>query len=441
MVITPKTWKLLAVAIAALVLNLLPAGARFEAADLPTMTAVATDSVQRLEIARATVDKIVLERGDDGAWSVVAPFVAPADEGILRQVLKLYRDGLPMDALVDEGNLEEYGLDFQNGVVVELFTGAEVPAVSLVVGWDTRGGSSFVRMKDDEVVYHARVGGRQVYDRDAEDWRERMVMSVDAEDVIELSLERGGERWRFQAKDPNLGGGWSLVEDPDFDLDERTVAAAVQQLCTIRAGRILPADYDAGFDEPLATATLTFADGTSRALTLGGRSTDKVGYVKRDDQDFVYQVAGAYTQRLTRELADFKDLTVLSFDRGELVSARLVDAGVPITVAQESPGAFVVRDPPNVDLDQRLLLGAIATLADLRADAIAEVTAAEAGFDSPSATVTLRFADAGEAVLEIGDAFQDERGRALYYARVLDGDRVYTLRDATWKNVLRGFGR
>lgn len=440
MFLTRKTWILGAFMVLLGLLNLIPSGGSVES-ELPALPAVASDAVSRIEINRATKDKVILSRGEGGDWVVAAPFEAPADAVVIRRLLKRFKDPLVMDARLDEGNLEEYGLDFQSGVVVELFASGEVPAVSFVVGADTRGGSSFIRLKDEEVVYRAQVGGRYQYDRDAEDWRERMVVKESASEVIELALTRGEETWRFQAVEASAGGGWTLVEDPSFELDDRTVDALIKQLTTLRAGRILPADYEGGFDPPAAVAALTFADGQQLTLTLGTRSSERTAYIRRGDRELVYQVAGVVGVRLQQDLDAFRELNVLSFDRGALMSVRLVDEGVPLTVTQTQPGTFAVTDPPNVDLDSRLLMGAIATLADLRADAIMDVPSQEAGFDAPRATWTLMFSDGDQAVLELGAPFQDQRGRQLHFVRVLEGERIYALRDATLVNVLRGFGR
>ena len=62
-------------------------------------------------------------------------------------------DGVRMDLRIDEGNLEDYGVDDQNGILVELFAeGVEVPKVSFVVGHNVVGGSSFVRLKDSDAT-------------------------------------------------------------------------------------------------------------------------------------------------------------------------------------------------------------------------------------------------------------------------------------------------
>ncbi len=440
MFLTRKTWILVALMLLLGALNLLPVGGPTDA-ELPALPALAPEAVDRITISQAVRDRVVLSRDEDGDWVVSAPFEAPADEAAIRRLLGRFQEPLSMDARMDEGNLEDYALDFQHGVVVELFTGGEVPAISFVVGGDTRGGSSFIRLKDEEVVYRAQVGGRYQYDRDAEDWRDRMVVQEDASAVIELALSRGEDAWRFQAVEPAAGGGWVLVEDPEFALDDRTVEALIEQLCALRAARVLPADYEGGFSPPAAVATLTFADGRQISLSLGSRSTERSAYVKRGDRALVYQVAGVLGQRLQQDLDAFRELNVLSFDRGALLSVRLVDDGVPLTISQGAPGSFAVTDPPNVDLDDRLMLGAVATLADLRADAIVDVDAVEAGFDQPRASWTLRFADGDQAVLELGAPFRDQRGRQLHFVRVLGGEHIYALRDAVLMNVLRGFGR
>ena len=440
--LTPRSRAYLLAFAVAVGLNLLPTGGA-DVHTLPSPPALAPDSVTRIEIARAARDKVVLERTAEG-WEIT-PLEAAADEEIIERVLAVFADGLALEARLDQGNLEDYRLDFQDAVVVELFAGAEVPALSFSVGADTRGGSSFLRLKDDDAVYRAQVGGRFVYDRDPPAWRDRGVLDEDPAELIELAITRGSgeeqERLRFQALDASLGGGWSLVEDPDFAVDARTLGDLARQLCQLTAGRVLSSAFEGGFDEPAAVAELTFRGGRRVALTVGGRSTERAVFLRRGDASPVYQIAPALRGRLTMDIAGFRDLTLIAFERAALRDLRLEDDGVPVTVARGEDGALAVTDPPNVDLDPRLAQAALSLLMRLRADGVAVLDPEEVGLSRPAMTLTVRLDDGEEQMLEVGKAVRDGQGRALYHVRVVGRDGVFLLAESTLARIRQGFGR
>ena len=67
---------------------------------------------------------------------------ASADAVSIKSLLRTFREEIPIDLRLDEGNLEEYGLDDNDGVTFEVFTDGSEPVLSFVVGKDLPGGSS-----------------------------------------------------------------------------------------------------------------------------------------------------------------------------------------------------------------------------------------------------------------------------------------------------------
>ncbi|MCA9706961.1 MAG: sodium/proton-translocating pyrophosphatase [Myxococcales bacterium] len=197
--------------------------------ELPVLSEIDRDDVQRIEISLGQLDKMVITGSMDAGWTIVAPFEAEADDLMVRSLLKVFQDPVRMDVKVDEGEeaLETYLVDDQNGALVELFGAGEAPLVSVVIGGDMPGGHSFVRLPGSQVVYRARVGSRGRVDRDFSEWRDKMVVQDNPEEVRWIALTRGGETLRFLRAElgppgpdgtPNLGP-WVYLEDPEFPVD------------------------------------------------------------------------------------------------------------------------------------------------------------------------------------------------------------------------------
>ncbi|MEC7947405.1 MAG: hypothetical protein VX265_07525, partial [Myxococcota bacterium] len=151
---TRKTALLAATAVALLGLNLVDSGTGARLAEaLPTIEALPRDEVTRIEISTAVNTVVLASDVAEGAsgedvegrvWRLAAPIEGEADQMAVRALLNNFRKDVTLDVKVDEGNLDEYGLDANNGLVVELFRGAEEPSLSFTLGFDGPGGTSFI---------------------------------------------------------------------------------------------------------------------------------------------------------------------------------------------------------------------------------------------------------------------------------------------------------
>lgn len=442
MIPTKKTWLLLGAAIAVGAANLIPGGTR-AAAELPGLVELGVDDVTRIEITQGAKPKVTLTL-EDGDWQLVSPVKGPADTPGIRRLIRLFDDGIPMDARIDEANPEPYGLDFQDAAAVDLYTGGEVATVSFVIGWDTSGGSSFVRLHEDDTVYRAKIGGRARWDREVDLWRDPFVVREDKASVTDIQVAVGDERFTF-ASDGGVTGGrqrrWSLVEDPGFPLDQRTVEAWASSLMALRAGEVLSSEFDGGFDEPAAVVTLQLEGGESVELTFGSREGDRSAFVKRSDRQAAYRISPTHRTRAARALADYSDATALSFDRDQVKQLRLEDDGVTVVLEQQAEaGDWIVREPANVDVDLKLVYFTVNNLGDLRSDETVQVTLDEAGLLEPWMTVTIQMMDGSSSVLEVGHEL-DDPSNPRSYARLAGTDRVFTLRQQTITRIRQGFGR
>ena len=111
MIWTRKTLALLAAVAFLAVLNLLP-GSSARRQSLPTLPALEPARLTRVELARAGQDAIILGRSEgDAAWQVEGPYQAMADAEAVDLLLSTFQKPLVLDARLDEGNLESYGVD------------------------------------------------------------------------------------------------------------------------------------------------------------------------------------------------------------------------------------------------------------------------------------------------------------------------------------------
>ena len=423
--------------------------------DLPSIPAVAPESVVRVVIS-TPVDKMTLERASTDAtspdherWLIVTPLQFPADGAQIRALLRTFATGIPMEALVDQATNdsktdEAYGLSNEKGLLVELFTGGELPSASVFIGKTAAGPSSFVRLPGGDAIYRADVGGCARYERPAADWRDKMALDADRTKVVGLLLEHGGETLRFTREASTAAadgtprpGGWTLG-DGTVPVDDETVDAVIRGLSRIRASEIHNPDYEAGFEAPRSRASLKLADGSEHVIVLGGRQGGDVAFVKVDDRTEVFRTAAQIARLMTQPVASFRDRALLAFDVADVATITYADGGLTVVLSQASEGeAWEVTQPANVDADQRQVQFMAHTLATLRAAAIP----ADTRFDATGARITVRFRDGRTTLVEIGQTDRVGDAPALVRVRVSGREGVYQLQDAMMTEIRKAFGR
>ncbi len=420
-------------------------------ADLPTLPALAREDVTRVEITSGQVNKVVIEGDWDQGYQVLQPYQAQADRMSLRPLLAAFDEPVTMDLRVDRGHLEDYLLDDSDGIVVELFAGATVPAISLVVGADVPGGSSFVRLKDSDEVYRAKIGGRARYEVEPTHWKNRLVTDWEGVQILGLALETPDfgviafERQPTGEVDsvgqPKLGQ-WGVLGRPDLIPDQRAMDATATSLAVLRASKAVSSDFDAGWDPPASRVTMMDVDGRSLQLEFGQLSVDGGAYVRRSGVEDVYLVSSADRALTLKGPMDFRNLSLLSFQREDVARIRLDDGQLPVVIEQDEQALWTTVEPAHVDTDVKQVIFVVNTLAQLRAHGIADgVTPAQAGLDRPSAVITVELAGAPAQVLEIGDSFLTDQGQRRFYVRVGGGQGVYTYDQYGVAKLLAGFGR
>lgn len=422
-------------------------------ADLPALAEVKRADVSRIEITNGQAETVVMEGNLEEGFKVVAPYQAPADTIALRPLLGLFERGKTrMDVAIDEGNLADYGLDDAQGVLVELFTDGEQPAVSFVVGQDRPGGASFVRLPGSDTVYRGKVGSRARYAREPLDWRDKMVTQVPAGLVQEIRVEPlDGPKTvfsRLPEGDINSEasakfGAWTCAQ-ADFPVDQKSIDALAKSLTELRAGRVLSGDFDGGFDPPAVQVSVLMVDGEQIVLSFG-QTTAQGGavFLKRSDRDEVYLVSGSLRDRLLRPLLSYRNRILFNFERIDVKDYTLQDQLGRAVLTQDSDShMWAFTEPVNMDTDVLAVTQSVNTLADLRADIIdPEISQEDAGLAEPQGTLSVRLLNGTTQSLIIGKRRDIQGTSYTYVSRPELLPIIYMVRTDTLTHLRAGFNR
>lgn len=433
MTLTRKSWVLLAVTAGlALLLGLTRVGGPVAADELPSLAAVATPDVNKVVIS-TLVDKLILERAERG-WAITAPIQYPADTSLVEGLVAGLA-GARMSEQLDQGNLETYGVDDQHALNVELWAGGDTPAVSLMVGKSAGTQSVFVRLPGTQEVYRADVGSRARYERTAADWRDKLALEVDRDQVVAVDIERASEPLSLRRE--SKSADWALAGGPP--VDQATADLLLRTATKVRATEIHSPAYEAGFATPLASIRLGMVDGSSHRLVIGSRDDGGVTFVRVDDRPDVYRT-GAQLRRLVTAPAEvFRDRALLRFDPARVEEVSLAEAGLTIRIGLNAERtAWTILQPPNMDADQELIQRAVGALSELRATRLAP----DVAFNPTGTTLSVTLVDGSRQSLRFGQLVKGAEGQGdLVRVRVEGRDTLYDLAVGAFSELRRALGR
>lgn len=266
-------------------------------------------------------------------------------------------------------------------------------------------------------------------------------------------------------------GSWIWADDPDFPLDDITVAAIVDELSGLHFQQTLPAEETMetyGFTAPSATLTATSSRGTTQTLVFGKTTTDGDSYYLQmnGDESTVYIVADTlckymstpiYSMCVLPRLPDLSEANLLALSLQGPVPAEAGSEGngsageegdgeagepaeapdPPMTVLSarraegEGQTTLWFRENNNVTSNQLLrdLLEDLAHMSFLQCVDYRPSEDAEeiCGFDAPDAVLTVGYSAGGTEqtlTLAVGARLPDGSGR---YVQLGDSSTIYSM--------------
>jgi len=192
---------------------------------------------------------------------------------------------------------------------------------------------------------------RQAPEREKAEGRKGRVFTAEPADVTEAELKRPGDTVHLKRE----GTGWQMQAPVKTGADRAAVDDTVTSVVTAKMDReIAPAPAalaEFGLDKPAAEVTLTLKDGTRLALALGGKNPTGVWvYAKEKDKPDVFVLPDGVLRDATKPVADFRDKTVLAFDKKDVTGLGLVLGGGTLSLTQAN-GKWTLTRPASLPAD------------------------------------------------------------------------------------------
>jgi hypothetical protein len=157
--------------------------------ELPKLPAVPKADVSKIEISKKG-ETVILNRRN-GNWNI-GPQRYPADNAKIKGMLGII-ENLTLTAMVSESkDYSRYDLDNEQKVTVRAYIGETLTREFEIGKVAPSYRHTFVRLKENELVYHARENFRHTFDVNVDDIRDKQVLSFDKTEIQEIHLLKNG---------------------------------------------------------------------------------------------------------------------------------------------------------------------------------------------------------------------------------------------------------
>src|SRR6266852_2258458 len=262
------------------------------------------------------------------------------------------------------------------------------------------------------------------------------IWTVEPKDVEGVTIARKGETVRLK----RTADGWEMLEPLRVRADRSAVDDMITGLATARMDREIdpnpakPADF--GLDPPEAEVRLE-VKGAAAPLVLRVGSKNPTGvwvYAREGAKPAVMTMSESVARDTARPVADFRDRSVIAFDRRNLTGLDLEVAGDHVSLAADEPGKWRIVKPRALRADADVVADFLEKLEGAKAIEFADdapKTLAPYGLDKPSrVTVWLgRDKDRFSRTLLVGRPVPEKKG--VYVKREGEAGVLLTA-EAVW---------
>lgn len=393
-------------------------------------------SLETLTIEREGKGRVTLSRKGADTWEISEPIRTDADAGAVKSLANRLQ-GLDFRRVVEEepADLGKYGL--AEPPIRVYIRGNEREETLELGNRGPIGNTLYVKTAARPRVYLVDSALLSAVDKGLFDLRERRIVTFERNQAEGIRLTYPDREIRLAKIDLQ----WRIREPGDYPADESVINQMLTELITLKAEKFVtekmedPSAY--GLDRPRLEVELTLNDGTNAAFRVG-RQKDSGYCAHRTGGDPVYLISPENLQKLTRQVDELRDKTLLGFDRDSVLAVEFARPATSTIRAERAPGEkdWKITYPFIKEIPQYRLSSILLDLKRLKVEEFVDDRPQDLtpfGFDNPFLGVTVFGAgDQPLASLTIGKSAP----RHLRYAKTGE-EPVYAVAAAPLEGILK----
>jgi hypothetical protein len=369
-----------------------------EPAQERVFAALEADKIDEITVKADSGETTTLKK-DAGAWNLIAPLAAVADETEVSAITSNLST-LELARIVDENasDLAEYGLDSPRIEVEFKASGDSAYAGphKLAIGAESpTGGYLFARRDDDKRVLLIPGFVDSTFNRSTFDLRSKTLLSVERDKVDRLVVSSDGKTVEI-VKD---GTGWKLTSPLAAAADPLSVDALLNRaqsaaMKSVVAEQSTPADLGKyGFDRPQGMLTL-HSGNAATSLVIGAKAGDDV-YVREPSKPLVATADASLLTDLQKPADEYRRKEIFAFQRYTTDRLELIRDGVAVVFERtrgqdQNPDKWRRVTPTPAEPDATSMDNLFASLEGLRVTSFVE-PAATSDAATPALIVDAKF--------------------------------------------------
>ncbi|HYC23027.1 MAG TPA: DUF4340 domain-containing protein [Candidatus Bathyarchaeia archaeon] len=403
-----------------------------------------------VEFDRDKVDSVQLKYTDteidlkkvDGKWRLTAPLATEADEPTVKNLIGAIADA-EKKKVIDEkpGDLAPFGLDKPTAIVTLQLDGGQTIGPIAVGKTTPVGYSAYAKLADQPAVLLTTAAFQSGVKKEVKDLRDKTIIEFRDDDVQQITLSGGPEEIELH-KD---GADWQITRPAAARADGAQVTSFLAAMRSMRAVDFVDdagaaADPKYGLATPrLSVDLLVGKDRAEKRLLVGGELSDaskKQMYVKRGERDTIYVVGDyAYTS-LNKTAKDFRDKTIVRFDKDKPQSIVVTRADGKSFKLEKKDNAWTLADAGGAKVKDFIPARYVDDLHDLKGAEIASEAGnlKDFGLDHPALTIDV-LGDGGAKLGRVLTASVGEGKDKKLYATAEGSPVIYSLRDYVYERV------
>jgi Domain of unknown function (DUF4340) len=165
--------------------------------DIPKLSTLAVETLDKIEIVKPDGTITLVQK--DKKW-LIAPKDYPMDETKVKNITDTVSQLALTDLVSKAKNYSRYHLHKEKAITVKAYQKEKIVRDFLLGKAAATYGHTFVKIKDNDNVYHAGGSFRNYFDVKIDDLRDKNIMKVDQNEITELTVTQEGKDYLFARK-------------------------------------------------------------------------------------------------------------------------------------------------------------------------------------------------------------------------------------------------
>ncbi|MCX6355248.1 MAG: DUF4340 domain-containing protein [Candidatus Aureabacteria bacterium] len=378
---------------------------------------------------------------DTNGWQITKPLQAAADpdkvSGMLRKIKNMRVRDFTDDAPKD---LAKYGLDAP-AYEVSLWDKKDQAAKTILVGKEAEKNVVYAKRGGTDMVFTVNSDFMKDLARTPEEMRDTKLTHLSQANIEEAGIVIGDKKLTLAKS----GAKWEIKEPEKKEAEDAAVVDLLRKLTELTVtgfASAKPEELESyGLGKGAMEITLKPKEGDAEKFLVGKKSEgDKKVYVKRAKSDEILIVAADFLKDCSVDPLHYAKRQVLDFKTDDVKRIEVTRANNPKQVCEKGDDkTWKMIEPGKGAAGADVITVIISNLSVLRARALIAQSPKDLshyGLDAPSCVVSLDIEKGGTPEskrLLIGGKGPE----GTYYAKLADGDFVFTIPSYVVDNVMR----